>query len=60
MSTNFPVIDFEVLAIDKQDGHIEERDICSIGDQLVDAFSSTGFVYLTNSGVDSKKVRPRQ
>ena len=55
--TSIPVVDFSSLSLTITDDHkLNERDVKTTAAQLMDAFTSLGFVYLSNTGFPQQLV----
>ncbi|XP_077987162.1 uncharacterized protein LOC144441458 [Glandiceps talaboti] len=53
--TEIPVIDFSAYSLDKDT--VCEENLLSLVDEIHHAFSTIGFIYLKNHGIDSAKVK---
>jgi len=46
---DIPVVDFSSLSLNQEDGELDEARIKLTASEMMDAFSNTGFVYLSNT-----------
>jgi len=54
---NIPVVDFSSLSLAiSDDAKLNEDEVKKTADQLMDAFTSIGFVYLSNTGFPQQLV----
>jgi len=51
-----PVVDFSCLSLEKEDASLQAEDLSGVAGELMKAFTTIGFVYLTNHGVDKEQV----
>jgi len=49
MVTGVPVIDFSSLSLNLRDDELDESRMKMTVEEMMDAFSTTGFVYLSNT-----------
>ena len=49
MATGVPVIDFSSLSLNLSDDELDESRMKMTVSEMMDAFSTTGFVYLSNT-----------
>lgn len=50
MCSQIPIVDFAKCALDREG--VSDEDFYFVGKLIFEAFSSVGFVYLTNTGVN--------
>jgi len=57
MAAKIPVIDFSSLSLSiSDDAELNESDVMKTADQMMDAFTTVGFVYLSNTGFPQQLV----
>jgi len=59
MSTSLadiPVVDFSSLSLNLEDAELDETKMKSTSGEMMDAFSKTGFVYLSNTHFPDRLV----
>lgn len=56
MAKDIPIVDFSCLSLGVTDEELNADDVELTSGQIVDAFTSIGFVYLKNTGVSSDLV----
>ena len=56
--SHIPVVDFSCLSLKRQTSELsmQEEGIHSLAEQIYDAFSNIGFVYLKNHGISQDQV----
>lgn len=51
-----PMIDFDQFSIDLPEDTADQQDVDRIAAEIIEAFSTVGFVYLKNTGISEQEV----
>ena len=57
MESSIPVVDFSQMSVEKVTEDYSPESIQQLADEIHQAFSTVGFVYLKNHGIPQEKVR---
>ena len=57
MESSIPVVDFCQMSVEKVTEDYSPESIQQLADEIHQAFSTVGFVYLKNHGIPQEKVR---
>jgi len=55
-SASIPVVDFSSLSLNLEDDALDETKMKLTADEMMNAFSTTGFVYLSNTHFPNQLV----
>jgi len=56
-TSGIPVVDFSSLSLNHRDEELDESGIKTIADEIINAYSTLGFVYLSNTQFPEQLVR---
>jgi len=56
-TSGIPVVDFSSLSLNHGDEELDESGIKTIADEIINAYSTLGFVYLSNTHFPEQLVR---
>ncbi|XP_019624695.1 PREDICTED: UPF0676 protein C1494.01-like isoform X2 [Branchiostoma belcheri] len=56
MSGYIPVVDFSAYSLDNKRKNVNDADLEALTDELMQAFTTVGFVYLKNTGIPTSEV----